>query len=263
MPAKKLWLTYLPGKSDLQRLNALMEQLTRYGLTVDGGFWDGNLEKLGWASHLEPLKDPSRAQAWLIAGTKENWEDQDIQYGLSCLYLSLGMERAESLPGFALVFSGKLSEDRLPTALKSLEVFSDDDPAWPAKLLASVHRAGVLVSRPYRIALHANEYLGQWIEVGPSDKQWSGAMLGIDQGEITHHGVGPSGFPPERCVLEYPWRGLKLEVGGIEYTAWAVQNELGPQDSYYVKFTGHPASIVFGDNPEIGSGEAFVFRMKA
>ncbi len=261
--SKKLWLTYLPGKDKQSLLSSLMEQLTKYGFTVDGGFWDDNLEKSGWLAHSGPLKDAGKSEGWLIAGQMEQWDNPSIQYGLSCLTLCIKQAKDTGLAIFALAMGSDISGLDLPTALKEISLLTDTDPAWAAKLLAAIHRPAKApdTPAPYRITVHANEYLGQWFEVGPAVGEWQGALFGLDEGEITHHGVGPSGFPPERCTLEYPWRGLKLEVAGKSYTAWAVQNKIRADESYYVKITGHPGSLVFGEHPEKGSGEAFIFKL--
>ncbi len=259
---KKLWLTFLPGKDQQALLTPLMDQLTKYGLHVDGGFWDDNLEKFGWTAHAGPLKDPDKADVWLVAGQRDQWKNPDIQYGLSCLCLGVKQARGAGFPAFLLGMGVTLSEEDLPTALKGARIFTDTDPTWPAKILAAAHKPQAPLEEPYRISVHANEYFGQWFEIGPSKGEWAGAMFGIDQGEITHHGVGPAGFPPERSVVEYSWRGLKLEVGGREFTAWALQNRIGEEESYFVKVAGNPATLIFGDHPEIGSGEAYVFSLK-
>ena len=259
--SKRLWLTFLPGKDRQALLSSLLDQLGRYGLGVDGGFWDRDLERFGWTAHQGPLRDKGRADAWLVAGGKEEWEDPRIQYGLSCLILSVRQARGGGFPVCLLGLGGPLEEECMPMALKDAALFSDADPAWPAKLLASLHRSLPAVALPYRISVHADQYLGQWFEVGPGQGEWAGALFGIDSGEITHHGVGPAGFPPDKSVVEYAWRGLKLEVQGREFTAWALRNRIGEDESYFVKVAGTPGTLVFGDHPEIGSGEAYVFSL--
>jgi hypothetical protein len=67
---------------------------------------------------------------------------------------------------------------------------------------------------------------------------------------------------PAKTVLNYPMEGLKLEVGGNEYTAWAAQNELDAETSYFVKVEGFPESIVFGAYSAEEAAEVFVVRLR-
>jgi hypothetical protein len=67
---------------------------------------------------------------------------------------------------------------------------------------------------------------------------------------------------PAKTVLNYPMEGLKLEMGGKEYTAWAAQNELDAETSYFVKVEGFPESVVFGAYSAEESAEVFVVRLK-
>jgi len=46
---------------------------------------------------------------------------------------------------------------------------------------------------------------------------------------------------PDNCpkiVLNYQQRGLEIELQGRKFTAWAVQNELDSESSYFVKVDG-------------------------
>jgi len=63
---------------------------------------------------------------------------------------------------------------------------------------------------------------------------------------VPFNGVGESGKLPLKAVLEYPMKGLKLQAGENEYTAWAVKNNLDDNQSYYVRVQDMPDSIVFG-----------------
>lgn len=87
-------------------------------------------------------------------------------------------------------------------------------------------------------------------------------MFGVSgEGEIAHHLVGPKGQLPEKSVLEYATQGIKAEVGGVEYTAWSVQNKIGPNDSYYVKVEGHPSKLMFGGHPGTDQAEVTIIDL--
>jgi hypothetical protein len=53
-----------------------------------------------------------------------------------------------------------------------------------------------------------------------------------------------------------------LELGDREYTAWAVQNELDLQSSYFVKVEGFPETVIFGSYSEEEEAELFVVQLK-
>ena len=258
MAEKRIWLTYLPETGREDRLPSLIRTLERYGFKVDGGLWDRDVKRFGWSAHRGPLLDPEKADAWCVASGPEELRAREIRYGLSMLVLDVLSERP-GLPSF-LLSEGPVPEE-LPHALRRLEPVDASASGWAARLLAGLQRFRPAPGGPYRLSAHAHEFIGQWFEIGPAEGEWKGAVLGVDQGEITHHGVGPSGFPPERSVVEYPLRGLKMEVGGTEFTAWAVQNTIGPGESYYVKVVGQPGRLALGEHPELGPGEVFVFSL--
>jgi hypothetical protein len=105
-------------------------------------------------------------------------------------------------------------------------------------------------SEAFRFSVIAHASLGQWFEVGPVEDHWQGALFGVDGGAITHHGVGPSGMLPERCTLEHPSMGMRIDAGGREFTCCAVKNRLSSGESYFVRVTGAPSGLLFGEHPE-------------
>ena len=114
----------------------------------------------------------------------------------------------------------------------------------------------------YRLDVYGTPEIGQWFEIGPQNNVWPGAMLGIDEGEIQFHAVGPKGSLPTQSVLNYPMKGLRLSLGEREYAAWAVQNELDPQVSYFAKVAGFPSSILFGAYSSREEAEVYVVILK-
>ena len=57
-------------------------------------------------------------------------------------------------------------------------------------------------------------------------------------------------------------QGLKLEMGDKEYTAWATQNELNAETSYFAKVEGYPDSILFGPFSTEAEADVFMVRLK-
>jgi len=87
-------------------------------------------------------------------------------------------------------------------------------------------------------------------------------MFGVTGAEITFHAVGPAGSLPSKTTLNYPMQGLKLEMGDKEYTAWAAQNELNAETSYFVKVEGYPESILFGPFSPEAEADVLIVRLK-
>ena len=55
--------------------------------------------------------------------------------------------------------------------------------------------------------------------------------------------------------------GLEAELAGTKFVAWAVQNRLGPDDSYFVRFEGRPARLILGQHPEAEEAEVRVLDL--
>jgi len=56
-------------------------------------------------------------------------------------------------------------------------------------------------------------------------------------------------------------KGLKLSLGEKEYSAWAAQNELTPETSYFVKIQGAPESLLFGPYSTQEEAELYVLKI--
>jgi hypothetical protein len=110
--------------------------------------------------------------------------------------------------------------------------------------------------------VYANTQIGQWIEIGPQNASWKGAMLGVCGGEITAHAVGPKGTLPSKTVLNYPMKGMKVSLVETEYLVWAVQNEVNTDASYFAKVEGFPESMIFGPYASEDEAEVYVLKLK-
>ena len=257
---KKIWMTSLDSsKENVQRF---MAQMKTYGLEVDGHFWKDDLEKLAWAGVRDELIDANNA-VWVIMGSDEQLLAPSTLYGLSSLGITLQAKRGLGFPIIIVQSKGDpVSSDKLPTALKGAEVFLESNPGLGAKLVAKVHAPVKGVETGYRIDSYGNEQIGQWIEVGPKDASWKGAMFGVAGADIVFQAVGPRGELPKTSKLIYPVKGMKISHGGKEYIAWAVQNELDSDSSYFVKLEGFPESIIFSSYATEEEAEAYVIQLK-
>jgi hypothetical protein len=144
------------------------------------------------------------------------------------------------------------SASLLPMALKDAEIKPVADASvLGAKIAARSGMPVKGVETPYHLYVHGLPGIGLWFEVGPAGAvDWSGAFFGVHDAEIDFHGVGSAGSIPERAVLEYPVKGIKMMLEEKEITAWGIQNRLDASSSYYVRVQGEPDTILFGPYPD-------------
>ncbi|UCE56506.1 MAG: hypothetical protein JSV31_13990 [Desulfobacterales bacterium] len=257
---KTMWVTSLGSSHD--PIKKLMSQMKTYGLEVQGHFWKDDLEKMAWMAARDNLMD-AKISMWAILGSNDELLAADTLYGLSLLAITAQAQRGLHFPIIILQTEGELiSSEQLSTPLKGAEMMSVSDAGLGAKLVAKVHKPPKSVSSEYHMDIYGNEQIGQWFEVRPENSNWPGVMFGVAGAEIAFHAVGPSGSLPAKTVLNYPMEGLKLEMGGKEYTAWAARNELNADTSYFVKVEGSPESIIFGPYSAEEAAEVFVVRLK-
>ena len=253
---KTFWLTSLGPSQDI--VNDLMSKMKTYGLKVKGHFWKDDLKQMAWMAAREDLTD-SKISFWAISGSEEELLNPDLRYGLSLLAIIARAKRGINFPVVILQTHGSLvSTDQLPTPLKGADIFLSSDSGLGAKLVAKAHQTSKQTSHEYFIDVYGDEQIGQWFEIRPFSSTWSGAMFGVYGGKIAFHGVGPAGKLPSKSVLNYPMKGLRLNLREKEYIAWAVQNELNAETSYFVKIDDFPESILFGPYSTEESDEADV-----
>jgi len=257
---KKVWMTSLDSSKEI--VQTFMTQMKTYGLEVDGHFWQDDLDKMAWAGVRGELIDPNNA-VWVIMGSDEQLLTPSNLYGLSFLGITLQAKRGLGFPIIVVQTQGDpVPSEKLPTALKGAEVFMQSNPSLGAKLVAKVHAPLKGVETEYRMDVYGNEQIGQWIEVGPTEAPWTGTMFGVAGAEIGFQAVGPRGELPKTSTLEYPVKGMKISHGGTEYIAWAVQNEIDSDTSYFVKVEGFPESVIFSSYASDEEAEAYVVRLK-
>ncbi len=245
---KTLWLTSIPREEE--KVKRFMAQMKTYGLQVQGHFWEDNLEKMAWLGPREEMIKPETS-LWAIWASPEQLKTPSVRYGLSLLAITVQAKRGLSLP-ILILLEGKepLPAEILPTPLKGADSLSSSDPGMPAKVVARVYSPSKEAPAEYRLDVYGTPQIGQWFEVGPAKDTWPGAIFGVAGAEITFHAVGPRGALPSQSTLHYPLKGLKLTLGGMEYTAWAAQNPLDPQTSYFAQVKGSPAALLFGPHSQ-------------
>ena len=241
---KKVWITSL--ERDEAKVALVMKIVKQYGLDGNGHFWVDDLKNMTWQPPKDALLDNNTA-LWIILSSAEKLATDSVRFGLSVLALSVQARRGNGFPIALAELEAKTDVETLPTPLQGCNALSLNDPSIGAKLIAQANLPVSGEKPEYRLDIHANPALGLWFEVGPAPGfSWSGALFGVSGGEIDVHGVGPSGNLPEKAVLEYPVKGLKLQLSEKEFTAWAVQNQLDKDLSYFVRVQKTPKSVIFG-----------------
>ncbi len=257
---KKIWLSSLVRSEDL--VKKLIGQFKTYGLEANGHFWENDLEKVSWIKARDELVEKKIA-LWAIVGSDMDFHNPDYLYGLSLLAITAQAARGIDFPIVLLQTEGDVIQpDSLPTPLKGADIFLTSSVTLGPKMVSRVHGvSGKEMTPGYRLDLYGNEHIGQWFEIGPRDSSWPGGMFAVADAQIAFHAVGPKGSLPGKSVLNYPMEGLKLNLGGKEYTAWAVQNMLDPETSYFVKVLGFPGSILFGPYSNEEDAEVFIVML--
>lgn len=251
---KPIWISALGH--DQAKVQKTMAMLKTYGFAADGHFWEDDVDKMAWLGPKDALIQKETA-AWLILSNDKDLSAGTVRYGLSMLALSVQAIRGRGFPVIVLHTGDMPAAEALPTPLQGAKILADSAAAG-AKIVAAVHAPPKNPAMEYRLDVHAMPKLGQWFEAGPADGSWEGVMFGVCGGEIDAHGVGPAGKLPQKAVLEYPMKGLKLNLGEKEYTAWAVRNRLDAGSSYYVRIQGEPRSILLGPMTEGDEAEVYV-----
>jgi len=257
---KKVWISALAENQP--RVSAVSAHLKKYGLACQGHFWADAPEKMAWRAALTALLE-QRADVWLILADEAEMAKPGVRYGLSLMAAALRQARGNSFPIVMLWNSPAPALDALPTLLRQVLLTEEASPAWTAKIVAKANVAAKPVATDYRLNVQGDDRLGQWFEIGPVEGSWSGVVFGVQGGnaEIQFQAVGAKAVLPEKTTLEFAQQGLKVEVGGREYVAWAVRNDIDANTSYFVKVKGCPESILFMPYADETDAEAHVLRL--
>lgn len=248
---KKVWITALVR--DHEAVQKLMTTVKTYGLDAGGHFWVDDIKRMSWTAPLAELQAKETA-LWIIMGPPDQFKASTIRFGLSMIAVSMQFRKGMGFP-IMILTEGELTADSLPTPLKGAEIHPLTGSALGTKVAARASMPVKGIETGYHFNVHGLPGIGLWFEIGPAGVlDWQGALFGVHGAEIDFHGVGKSGGIPERAVLEYPVKGMKIELGDREFTAWAVQNRLDGASSYYIRVQGEPDTIIFG--PYTGDDEA-------
>lgn len=255
MMDKCAWIINL-GQDDASGLQ-VAAQLSAYGLKPRGQRWPKGEDKAWMASAEEAAHQ--NASVVILLGTPEELGDPATRRELSLFRLALQTNKGGPVNGMALQpgagTAGTAAETSSQADSNRVSLLADwlvpAASGWAAKAVARAH-APVAPRWPVRLGMHAHERLGAWLEVHPSPgHEAEGACVGVsgEGASINFHAVGEAGALPERSVNEYELQGLKFDIGGLAFDAWALQNRIGEGQSYFVRVDGLPDYLAVGTLP--------------
>lgn len=248
---------------DQAALQAVGGMLKRYGLDPVGGPWAPTADdgaKVAWRPLAEAMAERKPA-LWLIVADAPTLAQPHVRYGLSLMASTLRALVGQALPIARL----GVGDAALPPLLGEVLAL-EPGAAWPAKVVAAVHRARKSESGE-RLLVHGNEQLGQWIELAPTQGLWNGLVFGVsgEGASIDFQAVGPRGGLPEKSVLAYAQQDLQIDAGARRFTAWALRNEVGDTAagpmSYYARVRGCPEALLWMPYTENDDGDATVLAL--
>jgi len=258
---KKVWITSLIR--DENQVGTMLGTAKKYGLDANGHFWTDDLQHMAWRGPCDNILDPETG-LWVIMGSEKDVRAGSVGYGLALLALTVQAKKGHGFHIMWVCAEGTLKPEALPTPLRGAEIVGATDPSLGAKLTARANTPVPRVAAEYRLDIHANPGYGVWMEIGPGrGHSWDGALLGVLEGDVDAHGVGEAGKLPQKSVLEYPMKGLKLSLGNREFTAWAVQNKLAETMSYYARVKDVPKAMLFGPLTQGEEAEVHVIEFRA
>ena len=259
---KVAWITVLNKEANETPAKLLYQAVSKYGLAPAGHFWQDDLAQMAWSAPIEDLLKQDTG-VWVILGSAEDLAVEAVRYGLSLLALVVQARKGNGFPILIAATKGDIDPAGLPTPLGGADILAADAAALGPKITAKANMPVKHIETEYRVDVYGIQGLGQWFEVGPAaGHAWDGVMFGVSGGDISAHGVGPAHKLPERSILEYPMKGLKLQMGEREYTAWAVKNHMDEDASYYLKVNEYPSSLLFGPMSEGDDAEVFIISLK-
>jgi hypothetical protein len=256
---KAIWLSAL--EKDETAVQATMGRFKTYGMGLQGHFWQNDNAKMGWLGPRDQLLKADMA-LWAILGSRAALLDSDLRFGLSMLALTVQAKKGLGFPIVILQTEGELlASDDLTSPLQLAPVLPAGHASTPAKVVARVHAKPASIPSAYHLDMVGSEQLGQWLQVYPSSGVWPGIIFGVDSAEIVFQAVGLPGKLPQKTILNYAMQGLKLEMGGREFTAWATRNEISSASAYFIKISGTPKTLIFGPYEEGGQAQMHALRL--
>ncbi|MGM0417348.1 MAG: hypothetical protein ACQEQS_01365 [Thermodesulfobacteriota bacterium] len=238
---KNIWITMVDEDNDQAGL--IYSKLSEYGLNVQGSIFQDNIEKMEWALGLDKIK---KSDLWIICGSKKTISKESVMFGLSASAIAVKAAKGDNFP-VMIVSEDEITDNELPLPLKNAVVISAANSSFQAKAAAKANLPVKKTTKEYRINLIPIIGSGLWAEAGPSENSWNGILTGVsDSGSVDALGIGEKSVIPEKSVLEYPVRDMKIELNNKEFTAWGANNIITKEESAFFRIKGAPSSLIFG-----------------
>lgn len=266
---KNIVLTSLENNETLIR--SIGQQIADNALNVIATTWQDSSDCIGLT--IKELLS-SNAALWIILGDNKTFENPQTRAAISLIYLAVLQQRDYKI--LPILFSPNQDEQSFtpPNIFRSAEIqnatnICKNKVAAKAFILASKSHNEQFLQQSennYRFNVICPTGLGLWLEIGSTKHSWKGILLGTcgNDSEPVAHGVGVKSVIPQKSTLNYPVKGMQLEMSSQKkFIAWGCQNELTPDVSYFVKLSNIPTDVIFSEFPKQNeeSPEMFVINL--
>lgn len=242
--SNKVWITLL--SKDPEKANIINSHLSKYGLSFDGSLFLDDLEKMSWSYTLDQLKNKGTG-LWIICGTSKELTKSSVLKGLSFAALGAKYTKGEKFPIIIVTDKG-MDTKELPLPLKNSIILDFENPSIGVKATAKANSPVKREHNNFRLNILPMEGSGLWIEAGPLTNEWKGIFAGVlKPSSVDAMGVGKKEKIPDKSILEYPIRGIELEIGGKEFHAWAAKNIIKKDASFFFRISRDAGSVIIGD----------------
>lgn len=242
--SKKVWITML--SDDPVKAKEINAQLLEYAIKPQGHFFKDDLEKMEWSTCIGEILNKDTG-LWLICGKKEDLLKESILKGLSLTALAVQYIKGEKFP-IIIVSDIDMEKESLPFAFQNAIILPFESGSIGVKAAAKVNISPKPSKRDFRLNIIPIQGSGIWIEVGPKKQGWKGILAGVLKPEkVDALGVGEKEKIPDKSVLEYPVRGMEIEINQREFYAWGAKNIITETDSAFFRIGKNSSSIIFGD----------------
>lgn len=265
---KTIVITSLENNENLIR--SIGQEIADKALNVIATAWQDSSDCIGLT--IKELLSADGA-LWIIFGDNKTFENPQTRAAISLIYLAVLQQRDNKI--LPILFSPNQDEQSFtpPNIFNFAEISNatsivKNKVATKAFILANKNHNEKFLQpseNNYRLNVICPTGLGLWLELGTEQHKWQGVLLGTcgNDAEPIAHGVGVKNIIPQRSTLNYPIRGMQLELADKKFIAWGCQNELTPDVSYFVKLSQIPTALIFSEFPKEGeeSPEMFVINL--
>lgn len=209
-----------------------------------------NKEPNAWMQLTDILNDESVC-AWVISGAPDSYTT-GLMSKVSLLTLALDRP---SPPATAFVLRpGNASQAQklsltLPDIMRHIKIYHKED-SFAGRLAAARFQPKKTLTLPFYIKAHLSSLIGVWLELGPwPDEVWPGFMFAVTGSAIDVLGVGPEGFIPKKCCLEYPILNIEGTINETAFNGCAAKNVLTENIRGYIRLNGCPDKLIIAEYP--------------